>query len=124
MILFVSIGDTFIWPVTYLNLLICLWELPALFKRVLQEKEYFRIQKYLGHRYVWIRKKFFLAYSENLGNVRERKSEGYLMIGYDDIASVQYFGKNLKAYWKKKYPTMEAALADARKELYKNHAAM
>lgn len=23
------------------------------------------------------------------------------MIGYDDIASVQYFGKNLKAYWKK-----------------------
>lgn len=37
-ILFVSIGDTFIWLVTYLNLLICLWELPALFKRVLQER--------------------------------------------------------------------------------------
>ena len=41
------------------------------------------------------------------------------MIGYDDIASVQYFGKNLKAYWKKKYPTMEAALADARKNYKK-----
>ena len=55
-----------------------------------------------------------LAYSENMGNVKEQKAEGYLMIGYDDIASVQYFGQNLKAYWKKKYPTMEAALAAAR----------
>ena len=66
------------------------------------------------------KEEILLAYSENLGNVRERKSEGYLMIGYDDIASVQYFGKNLKAYWKKKYPTMEAALADARKNYKKN----
>ena len=65
------------------------------------------------------KEEILLAYSENLGNVRERKSEGYLMIGYDDIASVQYFGKNLKAYWKKKYPTMEAALADARKNYIK-----
>lgn len=60
-----------------------------------------------------------LAYSENLGNVKEQKAEGYLMIGYDDIASVQYFGQNLKAYWKKKYPTMEAALNDARKNYTK-----
>ena len=60
-----------------------------------------------------------LAYSENMGNVKEQKAEGYLMIGYDDIASVQYFGQNLKAYWKKKYPTMEAALADARKNYTK-----
>lgn len=60
-----------------------------------------------------------LAYSENMGNVKEQKAEGYLMIGYDDIASVQYFGQNLKAYWKKKYPTMEAALADARKTIPK-----
>lgn len=60
-----------------------------------------------------------LAYSENLGNVKEQKAEGYLMIGYDDIASVQYFGQNLKAYWKKKYPTMEAALTDARKNYTK-----
>lgn len=60
-----------------------------------------------------------LAYSENMGNVKEQKAEGYLMIGYDDVASVQYFGQNLKAYWKKKYPTMEAALADARKNYTK-----
>ena len=60
-----------------------------------------------------------LANSENMGNVKEQKAEGYLMIGYDDIASVQYFGQNLKAYWKKKYPTMEAALADARKNYTK-----
>ena len=60
-----------------------------------------------------------LAYSENMGNVKEQKAEGYLMIGYDDIASVQYFGQNSKAYWKKKYPMMEAALADARKNYTK-----
>lgn len=65
------------------------------------------------------KEEILLAYSENLGSVKEQKAEGYLMIGYDDIASVQYFGQNLKAYWKKKYPTMEAALTDARKNYTK-----
>ncbi|WP_368126250.1 glutaminase domain-containing protein, partial [Bacteroides nordii] len=65
------------------------------------------------------REEILLAYSENLGSVKNQKAEGYLMIGYDDIASIQYFGKNLKAYWKKKYPMMEAALADARKNYAK-----
>ena len=65
------------------------------------------------------REEILLAYSENLGSVKNQKAEGYLMIGYDDIASIQYFGKNLKAYWKKKYPMMEAALAEARKNYAK-----
>lgn len=32
-----------------------------------------------------------------LGNVK--KTDGYLMLGYDDIYSVQYFGENLRPYW-------------------------
>lgn len=56
-----------------------------------------------------------LAYTENLGRVKDKPTGGHLLIGYDDIESVQYFGENLKAYWKKKHATMEAALADAEK---------
>lgn len=32
-----------------------------------------------------------------LGDVK--KADGYLMLGYDDIYSVQYFGENLRPYW-------------------------
>ena len=32
---------------------------------------------------------------------------------YDDIESIQYFGQNLKAYWKSVTPTIEAAIAQA-----------
>lgn len=32
-----------------------------------------------------------------LGDVK--KADGYLMLGYDDIYSVQYFGDNLRPYW-------------------------
>ncbi|MBQ7338619.1 MAG: DUF4965 domain-containing protein [Clostridia bacterium] len=32
---------------------------------------------------------------------------------YDDIESIQYFGKNLSAYWKSVTPTIEAAIAEA-----------
>jgi|AGTN01.3.fsa_nt_gi Domain of unknown function (DUF1793)./Glycosyl hydrolases family 2, sugar binding domain. len=40
-----------------------------------------------------------LAYSEDLGPVSESKTTGYIMLGYDDIYSLQYFEKNLKGYW-------------------------
>lgn len=33
------------------------------------------------------------------GPVGTTAKQQYLMLGYDDIESVQYFGKNLKAYW-------------------------
>ncbi|RNC64134.1 MULTISPECIES: glutaminase family protein [Proteiniphilum] len=40
-----------------------------------------------------------LAYSRDLGEVTSEKRAGFIMLGYDDIYSIQYFGKNLKGYW-------------------------
>jgi hypothetical protein len=40
-----------------------------------------------------------LTYCEDMGTISEDKKSGYLMLGYDDIYSVQYFQKNLKGYW-------------------------
>jgi hypothetical protein len=36
---------------------------------------------------------------ENLGSVSSKSAGGYVMIGYDDVESIQYFGNNLKAWW-------------------------
>ena len=36
-----------------------------------------------------------------------------ITFAYDDIESIQYFGTNLKAYWKSVTPTIEAAIAEA-----------
>ncbi len=41
-----------------------------------------------------------LAYSEDLGKVSNNEVKGYLMIGYDDLYSIQYFHENLLPYWK------------------------
>lgn len=38
-----------------------------------------------------------LALVKDLGNTK--KSEGYVLVGYDDIYSIQYFGDNLRPYW-------------------------
>ncbi|KJF45694.1 glutaminase domain-containing protein [Draconibacterium sediminis] len=40
-----------------------------------------------------------LACSEVLGNVSTKPAKGYVMLGYDDVESIQYFGDNLKAWW-------------------------
>ncbi|MGM9758899.1 MAG: glutaminase domain-containing protein [Parabacteroides sp.] len=40
-----------------------------------------------------------LAYTHDLGSVQKATS-GYVMIGYDDIESIQYFKENRQAYWK------------------------
>ena len=42
-----------------------------------------------------------LSYSRELGKIGENATGGHLMLGYDDIFSIQYFGDNLPAYWKK-----------------------
>ena len=42
-----------------------------------------------------------MACVEKLGNVSSKSTSGYVMVGYDDIESIQYFGTNLKAWWTK-----------------------
>ena len=37
----------------------------------------------------------------NLGNVGTKASQKHLILAYDDIYSVQYFGKNLRAWWRR-----------------------
>ena len=41
-----------------------------------------------------------LALVRSLGETK--KAEGHLLIGYDDIYSIQYFGENLRPYWNRK----------------------
>lgn len=42
-----------------------------------------------------------LSYSCELGKVGKDVTGGHIMLGYDDISSIQYFGENLPAYWKR-----------------------
>mgnify|MGYP001180872319 CR=1 FL=1 len=42
-----------------------------------------------------------LSYSKDLGKVSSNFVEGYIMLGYDDLYSIQYFHDNLLPYWKK-----------------------
>ncbi len=43
-------------------------------------------------------KKNHIAVSHSLGKVKDSKS-GFVMLGYDDVYSVQYFGQKLRPYW-------------------------
>ena len=38
-----------------------------------------------------------LALVRSLGETK--KADGHLLIGYDDIYSIKYFGENLRPYW-------------------------
>jgi len=40
-----------------------------------------------------------LAVTDELGKVNNTPSKGYIMLAYDDVESIQYFGDNLKAWW-------------------------
>lgn len=40
-----------------------------------------------------------LAYADNLGRVSKNLKSGHILLGYDDIYSIQYFGENLRPYW-------------------------
>jgi hypothetical protein len=51
-----------------------------------------------------------MAYSQNLGTVGDSIIQGKLMIGYDDQYAIQYFGKNLRAWWRSDKPD---AMVDA-----------
>ncbi|MDI3320344.1 glutaminase family protein [Pinibacter soli] len=47
------------------------------------------------------------------GKVGANAAEQFVMIGYDDINPVQFFGKNLLPWWKENGGTIESELADA-----------
>lgn len=60
-----------------------------------------------------------VAYSEDLGKVSS-SADGFLMIGYDDLYSIQYFKDNRMGYWKQNGKVdMIQALAKAGKEYNK-----
>lgn len=42
-----------------------------------------------------------LSIADNLGKVGTGYTTGYVMLGYDDLYSIQYFGDNLRPYWNK-----------------------
>jgi len=57
-----------------------------------------------------------VALSESLGKVSKAKS-GKIMLGYDDIYSIQYFGQNLRPYWNAKGDKIiETAFEEANNE--------
>lgn len=41
-----------------------------------------------------------LAYADNLGTVSSEGAAGHLLVGYDDVYSIQYFEDNRMPYWK------------------------
>ena len=58
-----------------------------------------------------------MVYVDNLGAISAKPSNGFVMIGYDDVESIQYFGDNLKGWWTKEGTvTMSDALQTASAE--------
>ncbi len=47
---------------------------------------------------------------------KDLKNDALFLFAYDDIDSIQYFGENLKAYWKKDGKTIEQAIVEAANE--------
>ncbi|TMI63074.1 MAG: DUF4965 domain-containing protein [Bacteroidetes bacterium] len=41
------------------------------------------------------------------GKIKSVPIEKTIILAYDDLYSIQYFGQNLQAWWKKKFPTIE-----------------
>lgn len=40
-----------------------------------------------------------LTVSEHLGSVASEPVENFVMVGYDDLYSIRYFGRNIRPYW-------------------------
>ncbi len=49
-------------------------------------------------------------------NIAGRKQEKIILVGYDDLYSIQYFNENLQPWWKKNFKTMENLLTASNKE--------
>ncbi|AQG77969.1 glutaminase family protein [Spirosoma montaniterrae] len=64
-----------------------------------------------------------LATSMNLGNVGEKTVSRHMLIGYDDVKSVEFFGQPLNAWWRRSGDkSMEQALQDAETDYAKLRA--
>ncbi|MFO8002470.1 MAG: DUF4965 domain-containing protein [Marinilabilia sp.] len=57
-----------------------------------------------------------LSVSDNMGSVSEDAAQGYIMLGYDDIKSIQYFEDNLEPWWREGDVDMNDILAAAKDE--------
>ena len=58
-----------------------------------------------------------MTYMNDLGKISDQSVSDYIMIGYDDVTSIQYFGKDLKAWWTQDGKvTMDNALQKAATE--------
>ncbi|PQA59614.1 glutaminase family protein [Siphonobacter curvatus] len=61
-------------------------------------------------------KSLFLNTIVNLGSVNATPKEQFLTVAYDDIESIQYFGTNLKPWWKENGSTIEREITTAIKD--------
>ena len=58
-----------------------------------------------------------MAITSPLGSVSAKGTSGYVMVGYDDIYSIQYFGENIRPYWNRNgNSTIEEQFAAAAKQ--------
>ncbi len=61
-------------------------------------------------------KKLTLNTVVNMGKITAKEQEQVIMMGYDDLYSIQYFGKNLLPWWKENGSIIEKQLSLAAKE--------
>lgn len=59
---------------------------------------------------------FVMACVWDCGEVTEAEKTNLLVLAYDDVYSIEYFGQKLEAYWKKDGQTAPAMLAEAYRE--------
>jgi len=57
-----------------------------------------------------------LAVAWDLGSVGSQNVQKVLLVAYDDIVSLNYFGTKLKAYWTKTYSSITVLLSQAAKD--------
>jgi hypothetical protein len=61
-------------------------------------------------------KQHFMTSSIKLNVAKNKKSSSMVLLGYDDLYSIQYFEKNLEPWWKKLHGSMENLIVRSSKE--------